>query len=160
MDGKHVASLEPDRKGYPHLLHAPSWVDLEMDGSNHPELRIDGFVNGHKVLTRQFSSDPTHDQFVVAVDDSEIRGDGIDATRIAFQIKDKYGAPRLVGGGDVKIEVTGPGELIGDQTFSLTESGGAGAVWIRSTPNANGAITVKLTHSTLGSKAVTVMAKA
>ena len=160
VDGKHVASLEPDRKGYPHLLHAPSWVDLEMDGSNHPELRIDGFVNGHKVLTRQFSSDPAHDQFVVAVDDSQIRGDGIDATRIAFQIKDKYGAPRLVGGGDVKIEVTGPGELIGDQTFSLTESGGAGAVWIRSTPNANGAIAVKLTHSTLGSKTVTVMAKA
>jgi beta-galactosidase len=160
VDGKLHASLEPDRKNYPHLLHAPSWVDLEMDGSNHPDLRIDGFVNGHKVLTRQFSSDPAHDQFVVAVDDAEIRRDGIDATRVVFRISDKYGEPRLLGGGDVEIEVAGPGELIGDQTFSLTESGGAGAVWIRSTPNSTGVITVKLTHSTLGSKVMRVTARA
>jgi len=160
VDGKLHAALEPDRKGYPHLLHAPSWVDLEMDGSSHPELRIDGFVNGHKVLTRQFSSNPAHDQFAVAIDDSEIRGDSIDATRVTFQIMDKYGAPRFLGGGDVKIEIAGPGELIGDQTFSLTESGGAGAVWIRSTRNATGLITVKLTHPTLGSKTVRVTAKA
>jgi beta-galactosidase len=160
VDGKQHASLEPDRKGYPHLLHAPSWVDLETDGSNHPELRIDGFVNGRKVVSRQFSSDPAHDQFVVAVDDAEIRGDGVDATRIIFQIKDKYGAVRLLGGGDVRIEVTGPGELIGDEAFSLTDSGGAGAVWIRSAPKSTGAITVKLTHSTLGSKTVRVSAGA
>jgi beta-galactosidase len=159
VDGKLHASLEPDRKGYPHLLHGPSWVDLEMDGSHHPELRIDGFVNGHKVLSRQFSSDPAHDQFVVGIDDSEIRGDGIDATRVAFQINDKFGAPRFLGNGDVSMEVTGPGELIGDQTFSLTESGGAGAVWIKSKPNSPGAITVKLTHSTLGSKTVWVTAR-
>ena len=160
VDGKHHASLEPDRKGYPHLLHAPSWVDLEMDGSHHPELRIDGFVNGHKVLTRQFSSDPAHDQFVVATDDSEIRADGIDATRIVFQVQDQYGAPRLLGSGDVRIEIGGPGELIGDEIFSLTESGGAGAVWVRSTPNSSGVITVRFTHSTLGSKTTTVAAKA
>ncbi len=160
VGGKLHASLEPDRKGYPHLLYPPSWLDLEMDGSNHPELRIDGYVSGHKVLTRQFSSDSAHDQFVVSIDDSEIRGDGIDATRVAFQIKDKYGAPRLLGGGDVTMEIAGPGELIGDSNFSLTESGGAGAVWIRSARNASGEITVKLSHSTLGSKTVKVTARA
>ena len=160
VGGKLHASLEPDRKGYPHLLYPPSWLDLEMDGSNHPELRIDGYVSGHKVLTRQFSSDSAHDQFVVSIDDSEIRGDGIDATRVAFQIKDKYGAPRLLGGGDVSMEIAGPGVLIGDSNFSLTESGGAGAVWIRSARNASGEITVKLSHSTLGSKTVKVTARA
>jgi beta-galactosidase len=129
-----------------------------MDGSSHPELRFDGFVNGHKVLTRQFSSDPVHDEFVASVDDSEIHGDSIDATRVVFQINDKYGAPRFLGGGDVSIELTGPGELIGDQTFSLTESGGVGAVWIRSMRNASGVITVKLTHATLGSRTVRVTA--
>lgn len=159
VGGKHLATLEPDRKGYPHLLHAPSWIDLQMDGTHHPELRIDGFVNGQKVLTRQFSSDPAHDQFVAIADDAGIRGDGIDATRITFRINDKYGAPRLLGSGEVTIEVTDPGALIGDQSFSLTESGGVGAVWVKSTPNSSGPITVKLTHSTLGSKTVRLLAR-
>jgi beta-galactosidase len=156
VDGQHHATLTPDAKNYPHLLHAPSWVDLELDGSSHPELRIDGYVGDRKVLSRSFSSDPSHDQMAVAVDDAEIRGDAIDATRVTFQVVDKYGAPRFLGGGDVSIEVKGPGMLIGDPTFSLTESGGAGAVWIQSAPNASDPIRVTLSHSQMGVKTVTI----
>ncbi len=156
VDRKRVASVTPDHQGYPHLLHPPSWVDLELDATNHPELRIDGFVNGQKVLTRSFSSDTSQDQLILTADDASIRGDGIDATRLVFNVADKFGALRLLGSGDVKIDITGPGSLIGDQTFSLTESGGAGAVWIKSTPNVSGEIKVKVTHQTLGAKLVSI----
>jgi beta-galactosidase len=158
VDGQHHATAEPDRQGYPHLLYPLSWVDLEFDGRDHPELRIDGFVNGRKVVSRAFSSDPSLDQLLVTADDRSIRADGIDATRVIFQVVDKYGAPRLLGSGNLTIDLTGPGELIGDRTFSLTESGGAGAVWVRSTPNARGVIAISITHPSLGTKKVHVVA--
>jgi beta-galactosidase len=156
VDRRLHAALEPDHAGYPHLLHPPSWLDLELDGSLHPELRIDGFVGGEKVLTRRFSSDPSKDLFVAHSDDAEILGDGIDATRIVFRVTDRYGAPRLLGNGEVTIDVTGPGQLIGDHTFSLTESGGAGAVWIKSVPRTRGDIHVRLHHSMMGTKDVAI----
>jgi beta-galactosidase len=158
VDGKYHASVEPDSKNYPHLLHAPSFVDLDMDGAGHPELRIDGFVGGRKAISRSFSSDPGKDKFVAAADDLAITGDGIDATRVLFQVVDEFGAPRLLGGGDVQISLAGPGVLIGDEAFSLTESGGVGAVWIKSKPGSVGTITVKLTHATMGSRTVTLHA--
>lgn len=157
VDGKLHATAKPDRQGYPHLLYPPSWVDLELDGSHHPELRIDGFVNGRKAVTRSFSSDPSQDQLLVSADHASIRGDGVDATRIIFSVGDKYGAPRFLGSGEVTVDITrGPGELIGDRKFSLSESGGAGAVWIKSTPNASGVITIAITHPTLGTKSVNI----
>jgi beta-galactosidase len=159
VDGKHHASVEPDRNNYPHLLHAPSFVDLDMDGTGHPELRIDGFVGGRKVISRSFSSDPSKDKFVAAADDHAITSDGIDATRVLFQVVDQFGAPRLLGGGDVQISVAGPGVLIGDETFSLTESGGVGAVWIKSKPGSAGTITITLSHTTMGTRTVTLHAE-
>lgn len=159
VGGKLHASLEPDRAGYPHLLYPPSWIDLEMDGSQHPELQIDGYVGAQNVLTRRFSSDPSKDIFVAKADDDQILGDGIDAVRIVFRIADQYGAQRLLGQGQVTIDVTGPGELIGDQIFSLSDSGGAGAVWVKSLPKAGGDIHVRLTHATKGFRSVTIRAR-
>lgn len=156
VDGKHHATVRPDSEGYPHLLHPPSWVDLELDGTNHPELRIDGFVNGRKIVTRSFSSDTSQDQLIVKADDASIRGDSIDATRVVFYLADKYGALRLLSAGDVSIDIAGPCVLIGDRTFSLTESGGAGAVWVKSEPNASGEITVKVAHPNVGTHVVSV----
>jgi beta-galactosidase len=157
IDGKPRASLQPDRKGYPNLLYPPFFTSLELDGAAHPELRIDGYVGGHLALSRSFSSDPGQDQFVLHADDAAIAGDGVDATRVAFQVTDKYGAPRLLGSGNVTFELTGPGVLVGDNPFSLTESGGAGAVWIKSQPNSFAkTLTLKATHSALGAKSVQI----
>ncbi|HEY5328582.1 MAG TPA: glycoside hydrolase family 2 TIM barrel-domain containing protein [Acidobacteriaceae bacterium] len=157
IDGKHHATLQPDRKGYPNLLYPPFFTALELDDTTHPELRIDGYVGSHLALSRFFSSDPTKDQFVLHADDAAIAGDGIDATRVAFQVTDKYGAQRLLGSGNVTFELTGPGVLVGDNPFSLTESGGAGAVWIKSQPNSFAKVlTLKATHSTLGTKSVQI----
>ena len=156
VDGKLHSTLDPDRKNYPNLKHSPFFVDLDLDGTNHPELRIDGYVAGRKVASASFSSAPKEDQFFLTVDDTSIVGDGIDATRVVFRVADKFGAPRLFAGGDVNFMVAGPGVLIGDNPFSLTESGGVGAIWLRGVPNSSGELTLKASHSILGSKSIVI----
>jgi beta-galactosidase len=69
---------------------------------------------------------------------------------------DKFGAPRLFAGGDVTFELTGPGVLVGDNPFSLTGSGGTGAIWIKASPASSGKIVLKSVHSTLGSRSVII----
>ena len=141
---------------YPNLAYPPFFAHLDLDGAAFPELRIDGFVGGRLALSRSFSADATKDVFLFTADDEAIAGDGIDATRLIFRVADKYGAPRLFAGGIVKFAIEGPGVLVGDNPFSLEESGGAGAVWIKTQPAASGTISVKATHSMLGAKSIVI----
>lgn len=156
LDGKSHSTLQPDRANYPNLEYPPFFATLDLDAVGHPELRIDGYVAGRLALSRSFSSDAGKDQFVLTADDLTIVGDGIDATRVIFQVVDKFGAPRLFAGGDVTFELTGPGVLVGDNPFSLTESGGTGAIWIKAAPASSGKIVLKSVHSTLGSRSVII----
>ena len=159
VNGRKYATLDPDTKNYPNLKHAPFFVDLDMDAaasSAKPELKIEGYVAGKLVLTRQFSSDATQDQFVMSADDSELTGDGSDATRVAFKVVDKYGAERAYAKGTVRFDLAGPAALVGDNPFDLDPAGGVGAVWVRATPGGSGDITLTATHSQLGRRKVTV----
>ncbi|HEX4646225.1 MAG TPA: glycoside hydrolase family 2 TIM barrel-domain containing protein [Verrucomicrobiae bacterium] len=154
--GKKTAELQPDRANYPHLKYPPFFCHLDLDGSAKPELRIDGYVGNRLALSRSFSSDPGHDQFLLAADDAELIGNGADATRLVFKVADKYGAERAFANGDVTFEITGPGVIVGDNPFALADSGGVGAIWIKAIPNSSGQITVKATHSSLGTKSVNI----
>ncbi len=160
LDGKPHSTLQPDRTNYPNLKYPPFFAALDLDGANLPELRIDGYVAGRLAQSRVLSSDPSKDQFLLTADDRSLVGDGVDATRIVFKVVDKFGAPRLFAGGDVALELTGPGILAGDNPFSLTESGGAGAVWVKSSPAGLGQIVLKASHSTLGTKFVSIYVQA
>jgi beta-galactosidase len=156
VGGKHHASLRPDTTNYPHLKHAPFFVDLDIDGVAHPELRVDGYINGRKALSRSFSADPKQDQFIIIADDNELIGDGSDATRLVFKVAEKFGALRAFGGGNVRFEIAGPGEIIGDNPFNLAECGGAAAVWIKTKAKGTGSIAVTARHSQLGTKTVRI----
>ena len=156
IDGKQFAALQPDRAGFPHLQYPPFFCDLSADGLAAPELRIDGYVSGRLALSKSFSSDRGKDQFRVEADDLELTGDGADATRLAFQIADRFGAPRPFGAGEVRFEITGPAEIVGDNPFRLTDSGGAGAVWVRMRANTSGRVVVAATHSSLGGKSIVI----
>jgi beta-galactosidase len=46
--------------------------------------------------------------------------------------------------------------MVGDNPFALEDSGGVGAIWIKTVPNRSGEITVKAVHSSLGVKSVTI----
>jgi beta-galactosidase len=156
ITGKQIATLEPDRKNFPHLKYPPFFADLELEGASHPELRIDGYVGDKLVLSRSFSPDAAQDQFLVETDDAELMGEGSDATRIVFQVTDKFGAPRPFAGGQVTFEISGPGVIVGDNPFSLADSGGAGAIWIKAAPTGSGQIIVKAAHSSLGEKSIAI----
>ena len=156
--GKLIGKLNPDRAGYPHLEHPPFFCDLDVDGTEKPELRIDGYVGAELVLSKLFSSNVANDQFLLAADDTELNGDGSDATRLVFKVADQYGSERAFGTGTVSFEVNGPGAIVGDNPFALTESGGVGAVWIKATAGGSGPIKVVATHSALGAKSVEIQA--
>lgn len=156
LNGKAHAVLHPDRSGFPHLKYPPFFADLTIEGSHKPELHIRGYSGEILLLARSFSCDPALDQLLVEADDSELVGDGSDATRLVFRVADKFGAPRPFTGGEVHLKIDGPGVIVGDNPFQLAQSGGAGAVWIKTTPGGSGRIHVELSHSALGKKSVVI----
>lgn len=188
VDGKHYASLTPDSAGFPHVAHPPFYLDTTgIDVSTKPDLRVDGYVADDLVLSRNFAGDPAGDRLEVWVDDAELVADGSDGTRVGFRAVDRYGAPRPHADGTVSIAVDGPGtydgevvdltvtstpELIrpGEQAtvtatltnaaFPFGDNGGVGAVFMRTVAGVPGAITVRVSHPTLGSGSVRVTSKA
>jgi len=154
------ATLYPDAAGFPHLKHPPFFADLDLDGSARPELRIDGYVGDRLLLSRSFSSDVSQDQFLLSMDDTALYADGIDATRLVFKVADKFGAERAFADGEVEFELTGPGVIVGDNPFSLVDSGGVGGVWVKTLPDKVGLIRLIVKHSTLGARHVEITARA
>ena len=156
INGNHHASVQPDLANFPHLKHSPFFADLSLDNSGKPDLRIDGYIGDAHVLSRSFSSDPSKDQLLVRTDDAELIADGSDATRLVFRIADRFGATRPFVDGTVVFEISGPGVVVGDNPFQLADSGGAGAVWIKTLQGQAGRITVIATHSPLSAKSVEI----
>jgi len=156
VGGRHFASLLPDRADFPHLEYPPFVVDLTVDGSGYPELRIDGYVRGRRVITRRFSSDPSGDRLLLKLDDDRLLADGSDMTRAYFQVVDRYGAPRYRASGRVYLHLSGPALLIGDNPFDLGANGGTGAVWIRSKKGAPGRVRLVARYPLLGSSSASL----
>ena len=151
VDGKPHAVLQPARDRFPNLQYAPFFADLRVDAQRRPELRMDGYVDGRRVISRSFSSDSSHDRFRLHADDHELRADGADATRLAFAVVDRFGSPRAFAGGAVTLTLDGPATIVGDNPFQLEDSGGAGAVWIRTFSAHPGKVMITGRHSSLGS---------
>jgi len=158
VDGKLLTVAQADRANFPHLDYPPFFCDLDLDGLSKPELRIDAYVGESLALSRSFSSDPASDQFLLQSDDVQLMADGADATRLEFKVADKFGEPRLYAQGEVSFTLEGPAVIVGDNPFSLTDSGGVGAIWIKSLPGKPGKITVTASHP-LGTKKVEMEAK-
>ncbi|MCW3840685.1 hypothetical protein ONA70_11300 [Micromonospora yasonensis] len=158
VDDQLLATVQPARESFANLAYPPFFADLTVeDGANRlPELRIDGFIGGARVISRRFSADRSLDQLAVEVDDEQIDGDGIDATRVVFRAVDRYAAPRPFVTGDVAFAIDGPAELIGDNPFAFGDAGGAGAIWIRSREGGVGSVLLRVTHPTLGTQEVAI----
>jgi beta-galactosidase len=155
LGDEHLTTLNPDRRRFAHLAYPPFFLDLNIE-EGLPELRIDGYLGTRLVTSRSFSSDRSSDQLLVAADDAEIVADGVDATRVVFQAADRFGAPRPFVHGDVEIELSGPGVLVGDSPFAFGDAGSAGAVWVRSSAGEAGEIRCSASHDQLGKASVTI----
>jgi beta-galactosidase len=93
-------------------------------------------------------------------EDAELMSDGSDATRVAFAAVDKYGAQRAFAAGQVSLKIDGPGEIVGDNPFSLDDNGGAGAVFVRTLSGRTGQIRIEARHAGLGSASIEIHVRA
>jgi beta-galactosidase len=159
-----VNSVTPDRTNFSHLKYPPFFCDLEVSLPEEsdrkktppPELRIDGYVGENLALSRSFSGDLSMDKFKLVADDKTLIADGADATRVVFRVLDQYGAQRPFANGTVMFHLAGPGIIVGDNPFTLlNDSGGVGAVWIKSQPNRTGTVVVRAEYSTWNGEAQT-----
>ena len=150
VGGQHFATGTPDRQDFAHLPHPPVIVDLTVDGTGSPELRVDGFLGTQHVATLQMSSDTRQDRLVLTVDDTSIAGDGNDMTRFTFRALDAFGNQRPNVTGDVTLALSGPATMIAENPFAFATYGGVGGGFIRSKPGTAGSVTVTTTHPTLG----------
>jgi beta-galactosidase len=72
---------------------------------------------------------------------------------VVLKVTDEYGSVRPLANAAITLSVTGPGEIIGENPFSLF--GGVGAVWIKS-KQAPGQIRLTAKHPVLGAKTVDI----
>ena len=149
---KLVAEADPDRKQFQHLRYAPFVVDIGP-GLRHGwgDLRIEGYIQGKKVIEKRMSGTGVDAKFTIAADDSSLMGDGTDTTRVVMRVTDEFGAIRPFANDPIHFELEGPAEIIGDNPFSLI--GGTGAVWIRAKEQ-SGILRLKASHPRLGEQQV------
>ena len=154
---KLLREVDPDRATYGHLPHPPFVADLMSEHlEDWGDLRIDGYIAGRKVISKTLPGNDYDRQLHVEPDDLELAGDGIDATRVVLRVTNEHGGPRPFSTGAIVLRLTGPGEIIGENPFSL--AGGVGAVWVR-TKEAVGVIRLHAQHPYLGEKTVEIKVK-
>jgi beta-galactosidase len=148
-----IAEAGPDREQFTHLKYAPFSIDLTKSRHEWGDLRVGGYLKGQEVISKTYSGRGVDQKFSVHADDTELRADGADSTRVVFRVTDEFGAIRPYANDPIKLSLEGPAEIIGDNPFGLI--GGTGAVWIRAKEEAG---TVRLTakHPRLGSQAITL----
>ena len=153
-----LTEADPDRDTYPHLRHPPFVVDLLPHESlaNWGDLRIDGYLNGDKVASKTLPGNDIDHELRVEPDDEELVGDGSDATRVVLRVVNAEGGARPFSAAAVELKIDGPGEIIGENPFSL--SGGAGAVWIKA-KEVPGTIHFEARHPYLPTRTVKIEVK-
>jgi beta-galactosidase len=152
-----VADTDPDRENFPHLRYPPFVTNIRAGvGKGWGDLRLEGYMGGKLVITKRLSGSGADREFHILPDDRELIGDGIDATRIVLKVTDEFGAVRPLANAAIVLTLSGPGEIVGENPFSLF--GGAGAVWAKS-KQAAGVIRLTGKHPRLGEKTVEIVVK-
>jgi beta-galactosidase len=144
---KLVAEADPDKTQFQHLRYAPFTASLGSAVHQWGDLRIEGYLQGKKVITKTLSGKGIDQKFSLLADDTTLHADGADTTRVVLRVTDEYGAIRPFANDAIKLELEGPAEIIGDNPFALV--GSTGAIWIRAKEQA-GTVQLTATHPVLG----------
>jgi beta-galactosidase len=137
--------FQPDRQEFPNLPHPPYQVwglNLLWGAQNFDDLRLVGYVNGQAVAEQRISADGLPYALVLEPDDTELKADGMDMTRLVFRIVDCYGNRLPYTNQVVSFEINGPAELIGENPFALM--GGQAALYVKA-KHETGTVTVRAT---------------
>jgi len=146
-----VAEADPDRKQFAHLRYAPFVVELHELFHKWGDLRLEGYLQGKLVITRNYSGRGVDTKFVLLPDDTRLVGDGADTTRVVLRVTDEFDAIRPFANDAIQLGLEGPAEIIGDNPFALV--GGTGAIWIRAKEQA-GTVRLTATHPQLGKQQI------
>jgi beta-galactosidase len=153
IDDKLVAEADPDRKEFAHLKYAPFSVEMGELFHKWGDLRIEGYIQGKQVITRNMSGKGVDEKFVLVPDDTKLIADGADSTRVVFRVTDEFGNIQPFADASLKLDLEGPGEIIGDNPFALV--GGTGAVWIRAQEQP-GRVSLSAVHPQLGRQQIAI----
>jgi beta-galactosidase len=148
-----MAEADPDRSQFPHLRYAPFTIELKELFHRWGDLRLEGYIAGKLVITRNYSGRGVDAKFSLLPDDTELTGDGADTTRVVLRVTDEFGAIRPFANDAIKLEIEGPGEIIGDNPFALI--GGTGAIWVRAKEQ-EGKARLSATHPVLGKQQIEI----
>ena len=69
---------------------------------------------------------------------------------------DRFGRARGQSQAIVEFELEGPGVLVGDPVIDFHETGGVGAVWVRTLPGQPGTIVLHATSFSFGAEVVAI----
>ena len=152
VDGALKTEADPDRATFKHLKYPPFMVNLsDLPLNPWGDLRIEGYLGGKKVISKNYSGKGIDAQLLVEPDDRELLGDGQDVTRVVLGAIDEYGNTQQLSSGAVQLTIEGPGEIVGENPFGLVA--GAGAIWIRTKQGA-GTVTLNARHQYLGTREI------
>jgi beta-galactosidase len=149
IDDKLIAEVDPDRKQFAHLRYAPFVLEMGELFHKWGDLRIDGYIEGKQMISKNMSGRGVNAKFVLLPDDTELLADGADATRIVIRVTDEFGNICPFANDAIKFEWEGPADIIGDNPFSLI--GGTGAVWMRAQERP-GKIMLQAIHPWMGTQ--------
>jgi hypothetical protein len=82
--------------------------------------------------------------------------DGSDATRLAFEVTDKFGAPRPFVLGEVAFQIQGPESSQMITPFNWRRAEMLAQIWIKTTGGGSGRIRTQASHSELGNRSVDI----
>ena len=153
IDNKLIADVDPDRKQFAHLRYAPFVLEMGELFHKWGDLKLEGYIQGKLVITRQMSGNGVDTKFLLLPDDTRLLADGADSTRVVLRVTDEFGNVRPFANESIKFELQGPALLIGDNPFSLV--GGTGAVWVRSQEHSGKAM-LNAVHPYLGPQQVEI----
>jgi beta-galactosidase len=153
IDDKLIAEVDPDRKQFANLRYAPFILEMGELFHKWGDLRIQGYIQGKQVISKNMSGKGVDTKFLLLPDDTELVADGADSTRVVLRVTDEFGNVQPFANDSIKFEVEGPGDIIGDNPFSLI--GGTGAIWIRAQEK-SGRVQLKAIHPSLGAQQVEI----
>ncbi|AXC10930.1 Beta-galactosidase [Acidisarcina polymorpha] len=155
LKGQLIADAQPDREQFKHLKYAPFYPDLGKAKLDElwSDLRIEGYIGGKRVISRQYSGKGLDQKFWLLPDDTTLVADGADTTRVVLRVTDEFDNIRPYAGDPIVLTLEGPADIIGDNPFGLV--GGTGAIWIRAKQQP-GTVVLTGKHPRLGDQKVTL----
>jgi beta-galactosidase len=130
VGGELKGKFQPDAARW-HLPHPP-FVLRDLDAQlakPYGDLHVVGYLNGQPVAEQRIAADALPRQLRLLPDDDTLRADGIDMTRVVFQITDQHGSVLPYALSVVRLTLEGEADLFGPTLFPLV--GGQGAVYVR-----------------------------